>query len=221
MSDISNADTPAPIKITVYRWAGQWGPFKVKIPCGECALTVDVINDTLQNELKNVTVELDIREWLTEWWKPLSKGAWHAPIVIVEDEVVSEGEALNRGVLAEKVMNAAVERFNVSGNQLFGKDNCPHCARAKEYLNKAGITYTYHDVVKNPGAMYEMFARVKPIVGPKTPITVPQIWLDGAYVGGAGQLSKKLKVKVVPMKDRALSSLSPSRLFGRRAKAIA
>ncbi|MCA2493314.1 glutaredoxin, partial [Vibrio sp. 2175-1] len=23
-----------PIKITLYRWAGSWGPFKVNIPCG-------------------------------------------------------------------------------------------------------------------------------------------------------------------------------------------
>ncbi|MDW2111383.1 glutaredoxin, partial [Vibrio sp. 2089] len=28
-----------PIKITLYRWAGNWGPFKVNIPCGECTLT--------------------------------------------------------------------------------------------------------------------------------------------------------------------------------------
>jgi len=27
------------IKITLYRWAGSWGPFKVNIPCGECTLT--------------------------------------------------------------------------------------------------------------------------------------------------------------------------------------
>ena len=28
--------------------------------------------------------------------------------------------------------------------------------------------------------------------GPKTPITVPQIWMDGAYVGGADELGKML-----------------------------
>jgi len=28
-----------PVQILLYRWAGKWGPFKVKIPCGECTLT--------------------------------------------------------------------------------------------------------------------------------------------------------------------------------------
>ena len=36
--------------------------------------------------------------------------------------------------------------------------------------------------------MYEMISRVKPIIGEKTPVTVPQIWLEGEYVGGADQL---------------------------------
>ena len=210
-----------PIKVTLYRWAGQWGPFKVKIPCGECALTVDIIEDTMANELNGVPVELDVREWLSEWWKPLRKGAWHAPIVLVEGEVVSEGEALNRGVLAEKVMNIATIRFALEGNQMFGKESCPHCKRAKKYLEDAGIAYTYHDVVKNPGRMYEMFPRVKAHIGEKTPVTVPQIWLDGDYIGGADQLSEKLGVDVEPQVDRARSSLSPSKLFGRRRKAAA
>ena len=39
-----------PIKITLYRWAGSWGPFKVNIPCGECTLTKDILKDTFENE---------------------------------------------------------------------------------------------------------------------------------------------------------------------------
>ena len=96
-----------PVTITVFRWAGQWGPFKVRIPCGECTLTLDVIKDTLANELAGVTVELDVREWLSEWWKPLAKGGWHAPIVMVDGRIVSQGAALNRGLLAQAVIEAA------------------------------------------------------------------------------------------------------------------
>ena len=51
--------------------------------------------------------------------------------------------------------------------------------------------------------------RVKPIVGPKTPITVPQIWLEGGYVGGADQLSKTIDRTVEPNRDRGQCSLSP------------
>ena len=196
------------VKLVLYRWAGAWGPFKVNIPWGECSLTVDVINDTLETELKGIPVELEIREWLNEWWKPLPVGGWHAPIVLVEGKLVSQGHALNRGVLTEAVIAAHVERTGVSGTHLYGKATCPHCVRAKEYFAKAGVEYTYHDVVKDPRALYEMIGRVKPIVGPKTPITVPQIWIDGKYIGGADQLEKALGLSVEPNTDRGQNSMT-------------
>ncbi len=205
----------APIHIVVYRWAGRWGPFKIKVPCGECALTVDVVKDTISNELQGIPVTLDIREWLSEWWRPLRLGAWHAPIVLVEGQVVSVGEALNRGVLAERVMSLAVARFNITDTRIYGKDGCPHCVRAKAALDKAGVTYTYLDVVKNPGAMYEMFSRVKAIVGPKTPITVPQVWYDGRYVGGADQVEHALSTTDQTQKEAQKQSRRLFQLFGR------
>lgn len=179
------------VDVTVFRWAGQWGPFKVKIPCGECALTTDVIKDALNDELRGVPVSLNVREWLTEWYRPLPKGGWHAPIVMVDGKIICQGHALNRGVLTEAVIDAHAKQAPISGNHLFGKASCPHCIRAKDYFESAGINYTYHDVVKSPRALYEMLSRVKPLIGPKTPITVPQIWLDGAYVGGANELGEK------------------------------
>ncbi|MFN0025444.1 MAG: glutaredoxin family protein [Parvularculaceae bacterium] len=198
-----------PVSLRLYKWAGQWGPFKVRIPCGECALTEDVIKDTLGFELANAKVDFTIKEWLTWWWEPLfAGGGWHAPIVIVGRTVISQGEALNRGVLAETVIREHVLRFDLEGSHFFGKENCGHCKRGKAYLDAAGIPYTYHDVVKNPGAMYEMLARVKPLIGPKTPITTPQIWLDGAYVGGADELGRKLGVEVEPDPRRGKGSLS-------------
>ncbi|MEM7620042.1 MAG: glutaredoxin [Pseudomonadota bacterium] len=186
--------TQQPVHIILYRWAGAWGPFRVKIPCGECTLTKDVIEDTLKAELGGVPVTLEVREWLTEWWKPLPKGGWHAPIVLVDGKLVSQGYALNRGVLTEAVIKAHVMKTRLVGTQVFGKETCPHCHLAKQNLEQAGIAYEYRDVVKEPASLYEMIARVKPIVGPKTPITVPQIWIDGEYVGGADALAKKLEL---------------------------
>jgi len=196
------------VQLTLYRWAGKWGPFKVNIPCGECSLTIDVINDTLKTELKGIPVTLEIKDWLTEWWKPLPKGGWHAPIAMVEGKVVSQGHALNRGVLTEAIIGAHVARSGVSGTHLYGKETCPHCVRAKEYFKQSATKYTYHDVVKEPRALYEMLGRVKPIVGPKTPITVPQIWIDGSYVGGANELGELLGLDVQPNPDRGQNSMS-------------
>lgn len=199
-----------PVEVTLYRWAGAWGPFKVSIPCGECFLTVDVINDTFETELAGIPVQLVTLDWLSHWWKPLGKGGWHAPIVMVDGQIVSQGHALNRGLLTEAVIAAHVKRSAVAGNHVFGKQTCPHCVRAKQYLENAGIGYTYHDVVREPRALYEMLGRVKPIVGPKTPITVPQIWLDGEYIGGADQLQTHVRDQVEPNPERGKNSMSPS-----------
>ena len=85
-----------PVRITVFRWAGAWGPFQVRIPCGECSLTKDIIQDCVDTDLAAIDVDIEMRDWLTEWWKPLPKGGWHAPIVLVNDRMVSQGAALNR-----------------------------------------------------------------------------------------------------------------------------
>ena len=183
------------VKVTVFRWAGAWGPFRVKIPWGECALTLDIIRDTIRTELVGIPVELDVREWLTEWWKPLPLGGWHAPIVIVEDKVISQGIALNRGVLTQAVTAAHAKKSDVKGNHVFGKEGCPYCSLAKDYLEQAGIHYTYHDVIRSPRALYEMLARVIPLIGHRTPVTVPQVWLDGKYIGGSDRLAESLQLQ--------------------------
>ena len=87
----------APVQVTVYRWAGAWGPFRIRVPCGECFLTEKVIEDVLANELDGIPVALAVHDWLSGWWKPLPRGGWHAPIVVVDGRITSQGQALNRG----------------------------------------------------------------------------------------------------------------------------
>jgi glutaredoxin len=181
-----------PVEILLYRWAGRWGPFKVSIPCGECTLTGDIIRDTIENELAGISVKFETRDWLSNWWQPLLKGGWHAPIVLVDGKIIAQGAALNRGVLAEQVVKAWVGRSEITGNHVFGKDRCGHCVRAKEMLERKGIAFTYHDVIKNPRAVYEMVPRAKHEIGEKTPVTTPQVWLDGKYIGGADALEASL-----------------------------
>ncbi|MFH4664315.1 glutaredoxin [Vibrio cidicii] len=189
-----------PIKITLYKWAGSWGPFKVNIPCGECTLTKDILTDTFANELADVPVELEVKDWLSHWWEPLKRGAWHAPILLVEGKVVSQGEALNRGVLVQSVIAEWSKRDTLKGNIVYGKATCPYCVKAKKRLDDAGIEYLYHDVVKESAALYRMIPEVKAIIGEKTPVTVPQIWLEDHYIGGYDQLQLWLE-------QRGLTSL--------------
>ena len=65
--------------------------------------------------------------------------------------------------------------------------------------------------MKEPRALYDMLARVKPMIGAKTPVTVPRIWINGEYVGGADALSAILHRDVEPNPDRGQCSLSPGR----------
>ncbi|MEW4509390.1 glutaredoxin [Vibrio cholerae] len=182
-----------PIKVTLYRWAGHFGPFKVNIPCGECTLTKDILADTFANELAGVPIELEVKDWLSYWWEPLKLGAWHAPIVVVAGKVISQGEALNRGVLVQSIIKEWTKQDTLQGNIVFGKATCPYCVKAKQLLDTAGIDYRYHDVVKESAALYRMIPEVKAIIGEKTPVTVPQIWLNGQYIGGCDALEKWLK----------------------------
>ncbi len=181
-----------PAQLTLYRWAGRWGPFKVKIPCGECTLTTDIVEDVMANELAGVPVTLEVKDWLSHVISAWFNGARHAPVVMLNGRVISQGVAVNRGVLAEAVMAEHVQHFPVAGTHVYGKDNCGYCTKAKAALDAAGIDYAYHDVVRNPGAMYEMISRTKAIIGSKTPVTTPQIWIDGAYVGGYDALVERI-----------------------------
>ncbi len=179
-----------PIKITLYRWGGSWGPFKVSIPCGECTLTKDILQDAFENELNGIPIDLEIKDWLSHWWEPLKYGAFHAPILVVEGKVVSQGEALNRGVLIQSVIQQWAKRDKLRGNIVYGKATCPYCIKAKRLLDEMGITYAYHDVVKDSTSLYRMIPEVKSIIGEQTPVTVPQIWIDSHYIGGFDNLKE-------------------------------
>jgi len=94
-------------------------------------------------------------------------------------------EALNRGVLIQSVIKEWTKRDTLKGNIVFGKATCPYCVKAKQLLD----------------ALYRMIPEVKAIIGEKTPVTVPQIWLDGSYIGGCDKLEVYLKERgldVVP-----------------------
>jgi len=130
---------------------------------------------------------------------------------MVDGRVISQGRAINRGILTQAIIEAFARQNPLQGNAIFGKETCPHCKRARNYLEEANIHCKYRDVIKEPAALYEMIVRVKPVAGPHTPITVPQIWLDGTYVGGADALSAILGRQVEPNPERGQCSLSPAR----------
>ena len=63
-------------------------------------------------------------------------------------------------------------------------------------------------MITSPRALYEMLSRVKPLIDPKQPVTVPQIWVEGDYVGGADELSLIVKQEVEANTERGQCSMS-------------
>lgn len=59
---------------------------------------------------------------------------------------------------------------------------CPFCHRAKALLKKKGVSFVEYETDVEPGRRAEMIERAK---GRRT---VPQIFIDGAHVGGCDDL---------------------------------
>lgn len=61
--------------------------------------------------------------------------------------------------------------------QIYTKGWCPYCTRAKALLKAKGLSFRETDVTADPVAEQDMIARS----GLRT---VPQIFIDGASIGG-------------------------------------
>ena len=81
---------------------------------------------------------------------------------------------------------------------IYTKDNCPFCTRAKALMDKRGITYDEKIIAVNgqdsrqlkenqEWTTRETLLEIAPAAK-----TVPQIWLDGAHIGGHDELVKHL-----------------------------
>ena len=63
---------------------------------------------------------------------------------------------------------------------IIGKPNCKHCDRAKEAADKAEVDFVYFSADLSPkGEAFKYFIMANNLK------TVPQVWLDGWYIGGA------------------------------------
>lgn len=72
---------------------------------------------------------------------------------------------------------------------VYSKNPCPYCDRAKMLLKHKGINITEINAVEN---MDDMIQKVTEATGDR-PQTVPQIFLDGQYIGGFTQLVEHFK----------------------------
>ncbi len=67
--------------------------------------------------------------------------------------------------------------------EVYTKDNCPYCDRAKALLQAKGETFTTIDVTHDTDALQKMINR-------STKRSVPQIFINGQSIGGYTDLAK-------------------------------
>lgn len=66
--------------------------------------------------------------------------------------------------------------------EIYTRQFCGYCARAKSLLDSKGVQYVEHDATFSPDLRKEM---VKKANGGST---FPQIFIDGAHIGGSDDL---------------------------------
>ncbi len=65
---------------------------------------------------------------------------------------------------------------------IYTRDHCGYCSRAKALLESKGVDYTEHNASQSPGARQEMIGKSN------GRSTFPQIFIDGAHVGGCDDI---------------------------------
>lgn len=67
--------------------------------------------------------------------------------------------------------------------ELYSKNYCPYCARAKSLLRRKGVDYIEYDITRGGPKRDEMLARAPGWT------TVPQIFIDNRHIGGSDELA--------------------------------
>ena len=67
--------------------------------------------------------------------------------------------------------------------EIYTKTGCPYCARAKALLGEKGAAFQETEISADPDARQEMLGRANGRT------TVPQIFIDGAHIGGSDDLA--------------------------------
>lgn len=68
--------------------------------------------------------------------------------------------------------------------EVYSTEACPFCVRARNLLNKKGVTFTEYRIDQDPALRPEMEKRADGRT------SVPQVFIDDHHVGGFDELSE-------------------------------
>jgi len=69
---------------------------------------------------------------------------------------------------------------------IYSKDYCPYCDRAKEFFTARGLPYKEIDITRDEKAYADLREKTHHM-------TVPQIFIDGDFVGGYTDMMDKVR----------------------------
>ena len=78
----------AKVEIVQFRWAGSWGPFKIKSECEECGLVKAMMEALIEKEFKGKDVSFTVKPWLDNWIYCLKRLVYHPPILMMNGKAV-------------------------------------------------------------------------------------------------------------------------------------
>jgi len=92
------------VRITIYKWAGKKGPFRIKSKCEECDIGIPLVKDIVKRvDRDRGRVRVEVKPWLDNIFEVLWKGGWHAPIVMINGKVFSQGIVPDAKLLEETI----------------------------------------------------------------------------------------------------------------------
>jgi len=158
------------VRIIYYRFAGKWLFFRVKQRCAECDATHALLHRLMSDTFRDKPVTLQVRPWLNDWWRILWRGAWHAPIVMLNGRVFSQGRIPNttqliratgellgdRDLLNHTAQSAAARQGRGEECVVYSSPTCSHCRNLREFLRTNGVSYAERDVTNDPAAAEEL-----------------------------------------------------------------
>jgi len=93
---------------------------------------------------------------------------------------------MSAGVDAPAAVDAALATAGADGVALFGKSGCPFCKKAKAALYGIGVHATIVELDQVEGGA----AIQKELENRTGKATVPNVWLDGKFIGGSEEVLK-------------------------------